>query len=110
MGGTLGGAWGSVVCCSLGSCTVAQVCLVGGVGFGGCAPVVSKMSAIFRMAYMVWEKKRAKGAAGAGFVRESTRRLAASVAVSTDDMDGMAPLWEKNRTVLVMCSHRVSII
>ena len=81
-GGTLGGAWGSVVCCSLGICTVARVCLVGGAGLRGCAPVVANMSASCRMTSMVWEPKRAKGAAGAGFERTLARRLDASVAAS----------------------------
>ena len=90
VGGTLGSAWGSVLCCRLGSCTVVRVCLVGWVGFGG-APVAANMLASFRMASMVWAPKRAKGAAGAGFARASAMRLAASVAVSVEDMAGMAP-------------------
>ena len=70
--GTLEGAWGLVMCCCLGSFTVARVCLVGWVGFGG-APVAANMSAICRMASMVWAPKRAKGAAGAGFAWVSAR-------------------------------------
>ena len=92
---TLGGAWGSVLCCSLGSCTVARVRLGGGVGFGGCTPFAAKMLASCRMASMVWVLNQEKGAAGAGFSRPSTRRLYASVAALAEDMDGMAPLWGK---------------
>ena len=98
----LGGAWGSVLCCRKGSCTVVRVCLVGGVGLRGGASVVENMLASFRMASMVWAPKRAKGEAGAGFARVSARCLAASVAVSAEDMAGMAPLWGKNWKVLVM--------
>ena len=36
-GDTIGGAWGSALYCCLGSCTVARVCLVGGVGVRWCA-------------------------------------------------------------------------
>ena len=92
MGGTLGGSWGSVLCCILGSYTVARVCLVGGVGFGGCALVAENISASYHMASIVWASKRAKGATGAGFARAPSRRLTASVATSDEDMDGMAPL------------------
>ena len=106
--GTIGGAWGSVVCCSLAICTVVRVCLVGGVGFGGCAPVVANMSASFQMTSMVWAPKWAKSAASAGFARSSYRRLALYVDASAEDMAGMAPLWGKNWTVLVMCSPHVS--
>ena len=98
-GGTLGGAWGLVLCYRLGSCTVVRVCLVGGVGFTGGAPVVASM---------VWAPKRANGAAGAGFARGSDRCLDASVAASAEDMADMAPLCGKNWTVLVMRSPRVS--
>ena len=108
MGGTLRVDWGLVLCCILGSYTVAQVRLGGGVGFGGCAPVAGNMSASCRMASMVWASKRAKVVAGAGFVRASERRLAASVAASAEDMAGMAQLWGENWTVLVMRSSRVS--
>ena len=66
---------------------------MGGIGFGGCAPVVAKMSASFQMTSMVWAQKRAKGAAGAGFSRASARRLAASMTALADEMSGMAPLW-----------------
>ena len=107
MGGTLGGDWGSILCCRLGSCKVVRVCLVGWVGFGG-APVAANMPASFRMASKVWASKRAKGAAGPGFVRASARHLAASVAASAEDMDGMAPFCGENFTVLVMRSPRVS--
>ena len=106
-GGTLGGAWGSVLCCHLGSFTVVRVCLVGWVGFGG-APVVAQMSASLRMVSMVWASKREKGAAGVGFARAPDRRLDASMAASAEDMAGMAPLWLKNWTILVMHSPRVS--
>ena len=98
------------MCCSLGSCTVVRVSLGGGVGFGGCAPVAANMLDNFRMASMVWAPKRAKGAAGAGFARTPARRMDASVAALTEDMDGMAPLWGENWTVLVMRSPRVSSI
>ena len=74
----------------------------------GDAPVVAKMSDSCRMASMVWAPKRAKGVAGAGFARASARRLYASVAASEEDMAGMAPLWGKKWTVLVMRSTRVS--
>ena len=61
---------------------------------------------------MVWVPKRAKGASGAGFARASARILAAYVAASVTalagDMSGMATLWGKNWTVLVMRSPRVS--
>ena len=80
---------------------------MGGVGFGGCAPVVAKLSASCRMASMVWAPKQENSAAGAGFARASARCLDASVAASAEDMAGMAPLWEKC-TVLVMQSPRVS--
>ena len=83
---------------------------MGGVGFGGCAPVVAKMSASCRMASMVWAPKQAKAAASAGFARASARRLAAFVAESAENMDDMAPLWAKNWTVLVMRSPCVSSI
>ena len=96
------------MCCSLGSFTVARVRLGGGVGFGGCAPVAAKMSDSFRMASMVWATKRAMGAAVTGFARASDRRLDASVAALEEDMDGMAPLWGKNWTVLVVHSPPVS--
>ena len=108
MGGTLGGAWGSVLCCRLGSCTVSRVRLVGGVGLRGGAPVVAKMLASCRMVSMVWASKREKGAAGVGFARASARRLNTSVATSAEDMAGVAPLWGENWTVLVMRSPRVS--
>ena len=108
-GGTLVGAWGSVMCCRLGSCTVVRVCLVGWVGFGG-APVAAKMSASCRMASMVLAPKQANGAACAGFARPSSRRLAASVATSAEDMAGMASLCGKNWTVQVMRSPCVSSI
>ena len=108
VGVTLGGAWGSMLCCSLGSCTVARMRLVGGVGFGGCETVAAKILASFRMASMIWVPKRAKGAASAGFARAPARRLAASVAASTEDMAGMVALWGKNRTVLVIRSPCVS--
>ena len=81
---------------------------MGGVGLRSGEPVVANMSASFRMAYMVWAPKWAKGAAGTWFARASTRRLAASVAVSLEDMAGMAPLCGKNLTVLVMRYPRVS--
>ena len=110
MGGTLGGAWGSVLCCSLDSCTVARVRLGCGVGFGGCATVAAKILASFRMSYMVWAPKQEKGAAVAGFSRASDRRLDASVAASAEDIAGMAPLWGENWTVLVMRSPCVSLI
>ena len=94
-GGTLGGAWGLVLCYRLGICTVVRVCLVVWGGIGG-TPVAAKMSDSCRMASMVWELKQAKGTAGAGFARASARRLAASVAASTEEMAGMAPLCGKN--------------
>ena len=50
------------------------------------------MSANFRIASLVWAPKRSKGAAGAGLKRESARRLAASVAASTEDIAGMGLL------------------
>ena len=108
-GGTLGGAWGSVLCCRLCSCTVARVCLVGGVGLHGGAPVVAaKMSASFRMESIVGAPNREKGAASAGFARASARCLDASVPALVEDMDDMALLWGKNWTVLVMRSPPVS--
>ena len=107
-GGTLGGAWGSVLFCRLGSCTVAWVCLVGGVGLHGGAPVVANTSASCRMVSMIWAPKQENGTADAGFAMASARRLAASVAVSAEDMAGMEPLWGKNWTVLVMHSPHVS--
>ena len=42
------------------------------------------------MAFMVWAPKRAKGAAAAGFARESARRLVASVDASAEGIAGMA--------------------
>ena len=90
VGGNHGGAWGSVLCCCLGSCTVLRVCLVGWGGLGG-APVAANMSVSCRMASMVWALKWEKGAAGAGFARASARRLAVSVAALAEEMDGMAP-------------------
>ena len=69
-GVTLGGAWGLVLCFRLGICTVVRVCLVGWLGFGG-VPVAAKMLASCRMASMVWAPNRAKGAAVAGFARDS---------------------------------------
>ena len=108
VGGTLRGAWEYVLCCSLGSCTVARVHLGSGVGFGGCAPVTANMSASCRMASMVRAPKRAKGEAGAGFTRALARRLDASVAASTEDIAGIALLWGLNCTVLAMRSPRVS--
>ena len=92
VGGTLGGAWWYILCCSMVSCIVARVRLGGGVGVGVGAPVASKMLASCRMASMVWVPKWVKGAAGAGFARASARRLAASVAASSEDISGMAPL------------------
>ena len=105
--GTLRGAWGSVLCCRLGRCTIVRVCLVGWVGLGG-ALVAAKMSASCRMASKVWAPKREKGAAGAGFARASDRRLAVYVDALVEDMAGMAPLCGKNCTVLVINSPRVS--
>ena len=95
MGGTLGVAWRSVLCCSLCSCTFARVRLGGGVEFGGCAPVAANISASCQMASMVWLPNREKGAAGAGFARASARRLAESVAGLVEEMAVMAPLWGK---------------
>ena len=92
MGGTLGGAWGSVFFCGLGRCKVTRACLGGGLGFGGCAPVAGNISASCRMASMVWAPNQEKGTGGAGFARASDRRLAASVATLAEDMAGMAPL------------------
>ena len=97
MGGTLGGAWGSVLHCSMGSCIAAQVRLVGGVVVGVGAPVSDYMLASCCIAYMVWLPKRVKGAANAGFARASARRLATSVAAPAEDM-----VVSKNCTVLVM--------
>ena len=94
-GVTLGGAWGSVLCFRLGSCTVVRVCLVGWVGLGG-APVAAKMSATCQMESMVWAPKRVKGAAGAGFAKASVRRLTESMAASAEDMDVMAPFCGEN--------------
>ena len=76
----------------------------------GGVPVVSMMSASYRMASMVLAPKWAKGAAGAWFVRASARRLAASVAALTEDMAVMALLWWKNWTVWEMLFPRVSSI
>ena len=95
---------GSVLCCILGSYTVARVCLVGGVGFGGCALVAENISASYHMASIVWASKRAKGATGAGFARASARRLAELA----EEMSSMAPFWGGNWKVLVMRSPRVS--
>ena len=81
---------------------------MGGVGFGGCAPVVANILDSCRMKSMFWAPKRAKGAAGAGFARASARRLAVSVEASAEDMAGMAPLWGENWKVLVMRSLYVS--
>ena len=39
--------------------------------------------------------KREKGAAGAGLESALARRLAVSVATSSEEMSGMAPLWKK---------------
>ena len=108
VGGTLGGAWVSVLRCSMGRCVAARVRLVGEVVVGVCAPVAENMSASCWIASMVWAPKRAKGADGAGFARDSDRRLAMSVAASAEDMAGMAPLWGENFTVLVMRSPHVS--
>ena len=107
MGGNFRGAWGSVLCCKLGICTVARVRLGGGVVLGGCAPVAAKISASCQIASMVWASKWTKGAAGAGFARASARRLDASIDAPLEDMAGMAPLCGKNWTVLVMRSPHV---
>ena len=106
-GGTLRGAWGSVLGCLLGSSAVVRACLVVRVRLCGGAPVVAKISASCLMASMVWAPKQAKGVAGEGFARAPTRRLVASMAASAEDMAGMAPLCGKNWTVLVMRSPRV---
>ena len=95
VGGTLGGAWGSASRCSRGSCIVAWVRLVVGVGVDVGAPVAEKMSASCQMESMVWAPKRAKGAASAGFASMSDRLLTAYVAVLAEDIAGMAPLWKK---------------
>ena len=107
MGGTLGGAWGSVFCCIIGSCIVARVQLGGGVGVGVGALVAEKISASYRVASMVWAPKRSKGTASAGFARASARLLAASMPMVAEDIAGMAPFWGGNCTVLVMCYPRV---
>ena len=60
------------------------------------------------MASVVYEPKRAKGAASTGFAMESARRLDASVDASAEEMAGMAPLCGKNWTVFVMHSPCVS--
>ena len=92
VGGTLGGAWGSVLRYRMGICISARVRFVVGVVVGVGAPGVANVSASCWMASMVWAPKRAKGAAGAGFSRASARHLAALVAASTEEMAGMAPL------------------
>ena len=108
VGGTLGGAWGSVLRCSIVSCIVSRVCFGGGVEVGVGAPVSEKKSASCRMASMVWVQKQEKGATSAGFARASARRLDVSVAASAEDIAGMAPLWGGNCTVLAMRSPCVS--
>ena len=107
MGGTIRSAWGSASLCIRGSCIVTPLRLGGGVGVGVGAPVAAKFLAGFRMASIVWAPKLAKGTAGAGFVRASSRRLYASVAASTEYIAVMAPLWGENCTVLAVCSPRV---
>ena len=93
MGGTLRGAWGSVLRNSMISCIVARVRLGGWFrGLCWCAGC-SKMSASCWMASMAWASKRSKGAVGAGFARASDMRLAVSVSASAEDIAGMAPLW-----------------
>ena len=49
-----------------------------------------------------------KGTAGEGFVRDSSRRLDASMAVSEEDIVGIASLWGENSTVFLGRSPRVS--
>ena len=80
MGGTLLGAWGSVLRCSRVIYIVARVRLGGRVGVGVGAPVAVKMSASCQKAYMVWAQKRVKGAVSAGFARASARCMDASMA------------------------------
>ena len=82
VGGTLGGAWGYMLHCRMGSCIYARVHLVGWIVVGVGAPVAAKMLASCQMAYMVWALNQSKGAAGAGFARVSARRLDAYVAAS----------------------------
>ena len=54
-GDTLGGAWGSVLCCRLGRCIVVRVCLVGWGRLSG-ALVAAKMLASCRMAWLAWRR------------------------------------------------------
>ena len=48
-----------------------------------------------------------KGAAAAGLARASAKRLAASVAVSAEEIMGMTLLWRGDSTVFPVHSHRV---
>ena len=92
MGVTFRCAWGSVLRCSMVSFVAARVRLVGRVVVGVGVPFAAKFSASCRMSSMVWAPRRAKFAAGAGFVRASARRLAASVAAPAEYMTAMALL------------------
>ena len=92
----------------VGSGVAVWVRLGGGVGVGVGVPATAKMSASCRIASMVWAPKRAKGAAGAGFVRASERRLDKYMAASAEEISDMASLWRKKSTVFAVNSPRVS--
>ena len=55
-------------------------------------PEITKMPANCLIMSMVWDPKQAKGAADAGFLRESAN-MAASVSALAEDIVGMVPLW-----------------
>ena len=85
----------------MGNSVVARVHLSVGVGVGMGALDTAKHSANFLMTSVVWEPKRAKGAASAGIARALARRLAVSVDASTEDIVGKAPLWGKTLIFLL---------
>ena len=70
--------------------------------------VAAKMSVNVWIASIFWASKQVKGTDDVVLVRALVRRLAASVAVSTENTAGMAPLWSKN-ILFLMCSLPVSL-
>ena len=79
-----------------------------GVGVGVGVPVAVKICANFRISYMFWASKQVKGAASVGLSRALARRLAASVATSTDDIAGIALLWGR-ALLFFLCALPMSL-
>ena len=120
--GTLGSCGGIIVGCTLGMvalgsnraecgtpCDGGWLSLCGLVSSTGSA-AVEKMSASCRTA-RIWSSPRVlKGDAGAGLRSASASILAASAALSADDVWGMSSSWGKNSTVRATRSARVCVM